>query len=229
MVRHRSDVHGFSDAAVDYWRTHRGECPFCLCFVREGTGRGGSFQHFTAAPHGTHWTACHHAYCAWLQNGGPLPLGSVQPSYVLARQSLLIGIVDLESVAALTARVQRWSRALKQRCPAGVDPATTPHSVMRVNYPIARGRSRAYWMIAFHIGPAGKSRRFTRWLHYPDQSLQQAVAARDQLCLDEILRLRRERISLLLFRRRRLGIPMSSNRVVYKTTTWTQPRTFSWP
>ena len=50
-------------------------------------------------------------------------------------------------------------------------------------------------MIAFHVGPAGKSRRLTRWLHFPDQSLQQVVAVRDQLCLDEILRLRRERIA----------------------------------
>ena len=66
---------------------------------------------------------------------------------------------------------------------------------MRVDYPVARGRSRAYWMIAFHVGPAGKSRRLTRWLHYPDHSLQQVVAARDQLCFYEILRLRRERIA----------------------------------
>ena len=49
-------------------------------------------------------------------------------------------------------------------------------------------------MIAFHVGPAGKSRRLTRWLHFPDQSLQQVVAVRDQLCLDEILRLRQERL-----------------------------------
>ena len=50
-------------------------------------------------------------------------------------------------------------------------------------------------MIAFHVGPAGKSRRLTRWLHYPDHSLHQTVAARDQLCLKEVLRLRRERIA----------------------------------
>ena len=50
LAAHRVRVHGFVDAAVEYWRTNKGTCPFCLCVVREGSGHNGSSLHFTARP-----------------------------------------------------------------------------------------------------------------------------------------------------------------------------------
>ena len=50
MKRHRVTTHNFEDEAIKYWKQHRGECPFCLTFVREGTGANGSFAHFTCTP-----------------------------------------------------------------------------------------------------------------------------------------------------------------------------------
>ena len=47
--------------------------------------------------------------------GGALPLGIVAPSLALAKQTLLVGIHDLEPPAELEARVERWSRAVKEK------------------------------------------------------------------------------------------------------------------
>ena len=36
MARHRRQAHQYGDLAIKYWTEHRGECPFCRCFFREG-------------------------------------------------------------------------------------------------------------------------------------------------------------------------------------------------
>ena len=121
LATHRVRVHGFVDDAVEYWRTNKGMCPFCLCIVREGSGHNGSSPHFTARSlkSGRAWASCHRAYTAWVAQGGALPLGIVAPSLALAKQTLLVGIHDLEPPAELEARVERWSRAVKEKRGSG--------------------------------------------------------------------------------------------------------------
>ena len=66
LVRHRTEAHGLVDEARAYWSRNRGECPFCRCFCREGTGHNTSTLHFTATPTNGAWRHCHDAYVCLL-------------------------------------------------------------------------------------------------------------------------------------------------------------------
>ena len=129
LVSHCLDKHSMVDAAKACWKRNRGECPFCLCFCREGTEHNGSQLHFTATPSGNAWRCCHDAYVAWSARGGPLPVGTVTPSLQLARHSLLSGAVDQEADDILRDRVARRSSAAKTRQTHSATPAVSEHSI----------------------------------------------------------------------------------------------------
>ena len=66
---------------------------------------------------------------AWIDRGGPLPLGTVTPSLQLARQSLLVGVLGLEFEASLRDRVAPWSSVKKTEQTGGVERESAEHSV----------------------------------------------------------------------------------------------------
>ena len=149
-----------------------------------------------------------------MDRGGPLPVGTVTPSLQLARKSLLIGIVDLESEVALRERVARWSSADKPRHVPGAGPAGDEHSISTSGQKgwgrEKRGAKRAkgakgsgkgaeaqgkgtpkpatLWRVKLNLGK-------TRFKFFPKSThtLEQVKAERDAFCAEEVLRLRAAR------------------------------------
>ena len=56
-------------------------------------------------------------------------MGTVTPSLQLAKKSLLLSVVDVESEASIRDRVARWSSAGKPRHVSGAGPAGDEHSI----------------------------------------------------------------------------------------------------
>ena len=111
-------MHTFEDAAVEYLWQNGGTCSFCLCTVREASGHNGSSMHFTAKPSAGSkaWSSCNIAYRLGRTAATHCRSGSLaHPSPLRSSHcSLASSTVDIVSVEELTARVERWSRVVKE-------------------------------------------------------------------------------------------------------------------
>ena len=181
MARHRRQEHQYEDLAIKYWKEHRGECPFCRCFFREGGADYSSEAHFTCKPDPREGHegagACHAAYLAWEAAGGrALPADrTVRPTVQIAKKAVLISVVDLESEAALRRRVDTWKDAKPAGRKAGPAELRRVHSI---------SKSHGRYILTVSLQGSKEIKRSVNTI-----SLAEMIALRDREFLAAALRL----------------------------------------